>query len=151
MTYRAFRVILYIMVIQNRLKKQYQQALNFYASRLFTPQLSKNIEMRVRFRNFDVDLKGLAIVDDYNNSGKPRSFTIEVNRNESESEILKTLAHELVHCRQYAQSELNEEMSVWHGKKINSDEVPYEEQPWEIEAEMLGLFLYEAFITAQTH
>jgi hypothetical protein len=139
------------MVIQNRLKKQYQQALNFYASKLFTPQLSKNIEVRVRFCNFEDNLKGIAIVDDYNASGKPRSFTIEVNRNESQSEILKTLAHELVHCRQYAQSELNEEMTVWHGKKINSDEMPYEEQPWEIEAEMMGLFLYESFIATQTH
>jgi hypothetical protein len=139
------------MVIQNRLKKQYQQALNFYASKLFTPQLNKNIEVRVRFCNFEDNLKGIAIVDDYNASGKPRSFTIEVNRNESQSEILKTLAHELVHCRQYAQSELNEEMTVWHGKKINSDEMPYEEQPWEIEAEMMGLFLYESFIATQTH
>jgi hypothetical protein len=118
---------------------------------LFTPQLSKNIEVRVRFCNFEDNLKGIAIVDDYNASGKPRSFTIEVNRNESQSEILKTLAHELVHCRQYAQSELNEEMTVWHGKKINSDEMPYEEQPWEIEAEMMGLFLYESFIATQTH
>jgi hypothetical protein len=139
------------MVIQNRLKKQYQQALTFYASKLFTPQLNKNIEVRVRFCNFEDNLKGIAIVDDYNASGKPRSFTIEVNRNESQSEILKTLAHELVHCRQYAQSELNEEMTVWHGKKINSDEMPYEEQPWEIEAEMMGLFLYESFIATQTH
>ena len=139
------------MVIQNRLKKQYQQALNFYASKLFTPQLSKNIEVRVRFCNFEDNLKGIAIVDDYNASGKPRSFTSEVNRNESQSEIVKTLAHELVHCRQYAQSELNEEMTVWHGKKINSDEMPYEEQPWEIEAEMMGLFLYESFIATQTH
>lgn len=139
------------MIIRNKLKKRYQQALNFYALELFSPQLSKNIELRVRFCNLEDGLKGLANVEDYNNSGKPRSFIIEVNRQESESEILKTLAHELVHCRQYARSELNEEMTVWHGKKVNFAKIPYNDQPWEIEAEMLGLSLYDSFITAQTH
>jgi len=43
---------------------------------------------------------------------------------------------------------LNEEMSVWHGKKVNADKIPYEEQPWEIEAETVGIILYESFIAA---
>lgn len=137
------------MIISGKLKKRYRQALNFYASKVFTPQLSKHVEVRVRFRDLGKHLNGHVIVEDYNVAGYPRTFIIEVNRNDPEDEILKTLAHELIHCRQYAKQELNEEMSVWRGERIDADELPYDEQPWEIEAEMTGLLLYEYFIDTE--
>lgn len=137
------------MIIQSKLKKRYVNALNFFASHTFSPQLSKHIALRVDFRKFSKYFHGFVTVDDYNNAGHPRSFVIEVNRNDTENEILKTLAHELIHCRQYAKQELNEEMSMWQGKFVNSDKIPYDEQPWEIEAEMTGLLLYEYFIDTE--
>jgi hypothetical protein len=134
------------MHIYGNIKKVYRQALEFYASRLFSPQLSRYIGVSVRFRNFTGGFHGHVLIEDYNGAGVPRSFTIELNRGDSEKETLITLAHELIHCYQYAMKQLNEEMSVWHGKKVNADKIPYDEQPWEIEAETVGIILYESFI-----
>jgi hypothetical protein len=56
------------------------------------------------------------------------------------------LAHEIVHCLQYSRGELNEEMTMWRGRRVDADKIPYFEQPWEIEAETLGLKLYNDFM-----
>lgn len=138
------------MIIHGKLKKQYWQALEYYASVLFTPQLNKHIEVRVSFRKLSDDYHGHVIVDDYNVLGTPRSFVIEVNKNDTNEEILKTLAHEMIHVKQYARCELNEEMSVWRGRKVNSDAIPYNEQPWEQEAMQREQELYESFLASQT-
>lgn len=137
------------MNITGKLKKRYQRALHFYASKLFTAQLSKHIEVRVSFRKLDQAYHGHVVVDDYNVLGVPRSFIIEVNRYDTEEEILKTLAHECVHMLQYSRSELNEEMSVWRGRKVNSDEIPYNQQPWEQEAMQREQELYESFLATE--
>lgn len=138
------------MIIHGKLKKQYWQALEYYASVLFTPQLNKHIEVRVSFRKLSDVYHGHVIVDDYNVLGTPRSFVIEVNKNDTNEEILKTLAHEMIHVKQYARCELNEEMSVWRGRKVNSDAIPYNEQPWEQEAMQREQELYESFLASQT-
>lgn len=88
----------------------------------------------------------MAIVDDYNAKGLPRYFTVEVKRDLSEKEKLRSIAHELVHIRQYATGQLNEEMTLWEGQSVNPDVIPYLEQPWEIEAYALGDKLYGDYI-----
>jgi hypothetical protein len=138
------------MIIHGKLKKQYRQALEYYASVLFTPQMKKHIEVRVSFRKLTNDYHGHVFVDDYNVLGMPRSFIIEVNKNDTNEEILKTLAHEMIHVKQYARSELNEEMSVWRGRKVNSDAIPYDEQPWEQEAKQREQELCDSFLASQT-
>jgi hypothetical protein len=47
--------------------------------------------------------------------------------------------------RQYARNELNDEMNTWKGRKIDSDSIPYDDQPWEVEAIKLGDELYELY------
>lgn len=133
------------MVIQGKLKKQYRKALEFFAKTLFTHQLSRHIDVRVVFRKNMGEYQGMVTVDDYNILGQPRSFVIEVDNRDPQEEILKTLAHEMVHVRQYARSELNEEMTLWRGRKVNADEIPYREQPWEKEAFELGDELYSLY------
>jgi hypothetical protein len=39
----------------------------------------------------------------------------------------------MVHIKQYVNGELNDTMTNWRGKKINSDNIEYWSQPWEIE------------------
>jgi hypothetical protein len=90
--------------------------------------------------------QGIVIVEDYNALGVPNHFIIELHR-DTEEEMLKTLAHELVHCLQYSRGELNEEMTMWRGRKVDSDSMSYYEQPWEIEAEAKAIELYEKFIS----
>jgi hypothetical protein len=83
-------------------------------------------------KNLEED--GFCCIEDYNKSGKPREFTIEIDKSLNLKTMLLVLAHECVHVKQYATGELDDNLSVWRGRKVNSDKVPYWEHPWEIEA-----------------
>ena len=80
------------MVIQGKLKKQYLRAMKFFAEKLFTHQMARHIEVRVIFRKNMGEYQGMISVEDYNVLGQPRSFLIEVNKKDTEEEIIKTLA-----------------------------------------------------------
>lgn len=107
--------------------------------------MQNNLTIRICFKK-NTDVLGLTIVDDYNLSGQPRFFTIEVDRNQSEDEKLRTIAHEMIHVKQYVKRELNEEMNRWKGNKVNAEKIPYHEQPWEVEAHHLGDVLFNDFL-----
>jgi len=70
--------------------------------------------------------------------GGPRYGEIEIART-SEGEKLQffeqmiTLAHEMIHIKQYMKGEMTDEpQAVWHGR--NHEKTPYGKQPWELEA-----------------
>jgi len=132
------------MIITGKINKKYREAIEFFASNLFTPQMKRHIEIRVRKRDLGT-WHGFVSIEDYNVLNQPRSFVIELHKGDNEAEHLKTLAHELVHVRQYARNELNDEMNTWKGRYVDSDAIDYNDQPWEIEANKLGNELYELY------
>lgn len=133
------------MVIQGRPSKSQLKAIDYFAQKLFSRQLCQHIYIRLSFKKTN-EYWGLAIVDDYNAKGMPRYFTVEIKRDLKKNEKLMAIAHELVHIKQYATGELNEEMTMWQGQSVNSDLIPYIEQPWEIEAYDVGDKLYEEYV-----
>ena len=136
------------MVITGKIPKKHRAALNHYAEQLFTPQKRRHLYLEVKYRK-KMDFLGLVTVDDYNVLGMPIGFVIELCR-DKEAEMLKTLAHEMVHVLQYCRGDLNEQMTLWRGRYVNAEKIPYDEQPWEIEAESIGLNLYESFCASQS-
>lgn len=132
------------MIITGKIPKKHLKALNYYAKNLFTPQKRRHLYLTIKYRK-QLEYLGIVTVEDYNVLGLPNEFVIEIKKN-NEAEMLKTLAHEMVHVLQYARGELNETMTMWRGRKINSDQIPYSEHPWEIEAETIGIKLYNKFI-----
>jgi len=131
------------MIINGKIPKLQLLAINYYADILFTPKRKYSLEVTVKYKILDV--LGSVYIDNYNLKGKPDSFTIEINRSLDNFEKLKTLAHEMVHVKQYSLGYLNESMTRWRGKKVSTD-LNYENKPWEIEAEFYGLNLYESFM-----
>ena len=77
---------------------------------------------------------------------RPRCFEIEVDNRLTMRKLLETVAHEMVHVKQYARGELYQGVRVnkmrWQGKWLNHN-VDYWDQPWEIEAHgrEAGLFV----------
>jgi hypothetical protein len=118
-------------------KKDFQpfvrRAAEFYANELISKKMLDNIFVKIKF-NKKLDVYGYASVEECNDSGKPREFLIEVNPLIGARDILKTIAHEMVHIKQYAYCETNEAMTHWKGTRINSDDIDYWDHPWEIEA-----------------
>ena len=132
------------MIVKGNLSKSQLSAIDFFADALLTKQLKKHIIIHVKFRK-KMDVLGLTEVDDYNSAGKPREFILDINRNQSEEEIIHTLAHEMVHVRQYAYGELNEEATRWCGQQCARD-LEYHEQPWEIEANDVGDIIFNDYM-----
>jgi hypothetical protein len=137
------------MNISGKIPKSHLQAINFFASKLFTPQKRRHLYLHVKYCRKKSYEHGNIAVDDYNVLGMPIGFVMEIYR-DTEEEMLKTIAHEMIHCSQYSRGELNETMTMWRGRLVNSDEIPYHEQPWEIAAESKGLELYDEYIKSKT-
>ena len=72
-----------------------------------------------------------------------RTFEIEADRKLRMRKLLETIAHEMVHVKQYARRELHPVHETWCGKTYNPKKVSYWDLPWEIEAHgrEVGLFV----------
>lgn len=78
---------------------------------------------------------------------RPRDFTIEADASSKLRSLLMTIAHEMVHVKQFARNEQKQLLVAnrvkWMGKTVNTDKFDYWELPWEIEAHgrEIGLFI----------
>ena len=132
-----------------RFNEYVQRASQFYAEQLFHKQLLRHIVVTIKF-NKHLDAFGYTSVEKRNSKGKAREFLIELHPYISGVEILKTLAHEFVHVKQYVEEELNEEQTEWNGQAIDSDAVDYYSLPWEVQAFGLEVGLFTNFAKKET-
>lgn len=126
-----------------------KSALEFYANVLMKKNLHKNIMLRVCFNN---EGENTTCWEDDN--VKPREFTINICSKMGYQNIFLTLAHEMVHVKQYAMGELRDVMrgptpQRWLNAPIDSDNIEYWDLPWEIEAYGREKGLYFRFRAAK--
>jgi hypothetical protein len=133
------------MIINGKLTKVEKLAIHFFADKLLTKQIKPYIMVRIRFTK-RLDIAGEIEISDYNMRDLPRGFVFHIQKGIGQEETLRTIAHEMVHLKQYCKKELNEQMNVWCGVTVNPDIIPYDERPWEIEAHKIGDLLYDEFI-----
>ena len=120
-----------------------------FAKNLMSPQLSKNISIKIIVRD-KLDAGGFC---DYeiDRDGNPREFIIELLRTRKKINMFKVLAHEMVHVKQHAKGEAKDKfkkdkyITVWFGEKYD-DDTSYWDQPWEIEAYGLENSLVAKFL-----
>lgn len=119
-----------------------EQAARFFAAQLLHPRTVQNIELDIEVMS-KLDVMGECVSED--DTKNPRYFTINL-RKQPIDEMIRTLAHEMVHVKQYAKNELSKQFRVargglkiaskWQGEfwspKGKEDE--YWDAPWEIEA-----------------
>ena len=77
---------------------------------------------------------------------RPREFLIEMETTLSEDLYCQTLLHELWHVYQHVTGSLRDKRGVRYWKDVNSDDLSYEEQPWEIEAREMEKKLYHCYL-----
>ena len=110
------------------------EAITYFAEHLIPDGRVRNrCTTKVRFNSSLKDC-GYAMVESCNSRNQPRKFLIEVNPNQGARGILETIAHEMVHIKQYITGETNDQLSVWRGRKVDSDAIDYWDHPWEIDA-----------------
>ena len=98
------------MYIEGKLTNLQKSAIHYFADKLFSHQLKRNLSVRVIIRRKPMEFYGLIEVVSYNTSGRAREFNIEINGTISAEDKIRTLAHEMVHVKQYAYDELNSEV-----------------------------------------
>ena len=86
-----------------------------------------------------------------------REFTINLDSRDN-VKMIQTLAHEMVHVKQWARGEMQDiydnddgspKKTRWKSKFINIKNVPYEEWPWEKEALRIEKRLYDEWLEYQ--
>jgi hypothetical protein len=117
--------------------------------KLMGSRLSNVVNVEIELRRDMGDSLGNATYDDSNH--RPREFIMEVNASSNIRlrKILETVAHEMVHIKQYAKGEMKDLISrpanirKWQGKEIDTNTISYWDLPWEIEAygRECGLFV----------
>lgn len=127
-----------------RFNEYVQRASQFYAEQLFSKQLLRHIVVTIKF-NKHLDAFGYSSIEKRNTKGAAREFLIELHPYISGVEILKTLAHEFVHIKQYVEGNLNESQTEWQSETIDSDSMDYYSLPWEVEAFGLEVGLFTNF------
>jgi hypothetical protein len=70
---------------------------------------------------------------------EPNTILIKLRKNMSVKNIFETLAHELVHAKQFVLGQIDNDLDTWYGKKVTCD---YMFQPWEVEANGLSYTLF---------
>ena len=122
-------------------KREIKEAALFFSDHLMG-RLSKNILVKVRLRkNFYKKTKcfGMATWTDIDvKNHNHREFEVEIEADLGPIYMLRTLAHELVHVKQYARKELVDMCSgnyqMWNRVMYNENLVGYKNLPWEKEA-----------------
>jgi len=133
------------MTITGKINSNIKSAIQYFADNLISKQLQRHISIRITLVT-NTDNYGEVEITDYNSTNQPRVFTLFIDKNLPEEEKIRTIAHELVHVKQYLYNELNEQMTLWRGRKVSEDDFEnYFDRPWEKEAYELGDKLYDNF------
>ena len=142
-------MLLHINGSTKKVRKIVEQAAWYYAEKLMGKRLMGSLELTVNLKKNLLSKEGnegSAIWDD--DGVRPREFTIELDSTVKIRNLLITLAHEMVHIKQWAKDEMYEYTNTmglvrFKGEKIHLGETDYWDYPWEIEAygKQLGLFV----------
>ena len=124
-------------------KSLLEEAAKFYAGILLEEDIMEKIELDIQI-DFDMDCAGHCVTDDCEEY--PKYFTISLNPEFTTESMFDTLAHEMVHLKQFATNELYNVLSmeadeltlghIWKGERYipSEDECIVLEAPWEVEA-----------------
>jgi hypothetical protein len=133
-----------------------EEAARFFAHILMDPRMVRNLVIDIE-RDKNSDVQGECVDED--GVRNPRWFTINLRDAKGDEDIIKTLAHEMVHVKQHAKNELQTGALVvakgkpicrskWKGEvwKPKRKQDAYFDAPWEVEAFGLEIGLFQRWL-----
>ena len=129
-------MILHIKGSNKALRKLVESATWFYAEKLMGKRLMAGLEITIKLKKNLLSKEGnegSAIWED--DGYRPKEFTIELDTTVKIRNLLITLAHEMVHIKQWARDEMYEYMNVagmvrFKGEKVHMVITDYWDYPW---------------------
>ena len=142
-------MILHVKGSNKATRKLVESAAWFYAEKLMGKRLMGSLEITINLKKNLLAKEGNEGSAMWEDDGyRSREFTIELDTTVKIRNLLITLAHEMVHVKQWAKDEMYEYMNGaglvrFKGEKIHLELTDYWDYPWEIEAygKQLGLFV----------
>ena len=145
---KSMKTIIHAKSIDEKVRLALYGMLEYSAAKLF-PRRMKNVSIKLHLKHYDYE--GEAMIEEGTRTTNPRKFNIvidpyrlekddwgrELNYSEWVSKILRTLAHEMVHIKQYVMSELTfkREKMYWKNEVLGGmSEDEYYCSPHEVEA-----------------
>lgn len=125
----------------------------FFLQELLGTRKAANTDVDIRLVKLRCGASGYChIHEGEDNSYAPKWFNIDIDGSMSLKTILETLAHEMVHLRQFRNKELGyrENYTRWMGRAYRLD-IPYDREPWEKEAYALEKVLVAKFVAFMQH
>jgi len=128
-------------------KREYAESMCNFVAEKFMPRLKDKITINLEFVSGLIkreNIYGDCIWED--EDYRPREFTIRVDAGMDMRKTLTTIAHEMVHVKQYAKDEMKQLFCTakirFAGQYYDQDQ-DYWDRPWEIEAHgrEVGLFV----------
>lgn len=127
-------------------RKEIVFACEWFGEKLLGKRLCKNIILDIHFEELG-RYNGLISPIDYEYN--PRMFEMTLNKGQDRPTILKNIAHELVHLKQFARRELvdfdTREQPKYLGSVVSTANLDYWDYPWEIEAFGREIGLYTRY------
>jgi len=132
---------------QKKQRELVESIAHFCADKLMSSRLHDKIDLNIKLSRSLMSKENIYgdVIwedDDY----RPKEFTMRVDTTPRMRLVLETVAHEMVHVKQYARNELKQLMAFnkhrFNGQYFD-DNVNYWDRPWEIEAHgrEVGLFV----------
>jgi len=144
-----------------------KKIVKLFSRLLMSNRLCQKLNITVRFvKNIDI-MGETEVVEE--GLRLPRTFEIFVRNTEPKIKQIKTLAHEMVHVKQYARGELKnayghymvgrgaKAMRInghgfrWNKKFYHNNEADYFTTPWEIEAYGREFGLYQIYLDSRKY
>ena len=128
----------------NASQRKYAESIIKFCLKKLMPRI-RDLDITVKFKKLD-GVYGYCLSNEDFTTDRPRTFEIEIERSLRLRRLLETVAHEMVHVKQYARGELYQGVRIakhrWQGKWV-SNSLDYWDQPWEVEAHgrEAGLFI----------
>jgi len=130
-------------------KKILKSATEFYADKLISKRMQKNISVLLEHDNDLVKDNMGGFCEWIEENIRPRNFLISLNCKQPMDELLISLAHEMVHVKQFVSEELKHRIRnrtlLWNNVVIDPDQYLYADLPWEVEAYHKEEILYEQY------
>ena len=133
-----------------KLKDEVATAAEFYGSILLPRGIAKNVVLDIELKG-KLDDSAAGYCEYSEKQGHVKFFVIELDKKEKKEDMLKNLAHEMVHLKQFALGELSNgfvfsRSTSWHDRRFDDSKVDYWDQPWEIEAYGREIGLYARYV-----
>ena len=119
-------------------RKELRYAARYMASLIMSKQLLKHVSIHIKCTPTIME-NGNELKAYMSPLGKKplRRFEVVIATSKSKREQLLALAHELVHCKQFAKGEMTENVKgivKWKRETIDQKKVTYFWLPWELES-----------------